>query len=235
VTSTLRLANRSAAETRHRHFSLDIPPRFCEECGKDWTLVMDGRAGRSSRRQRGPLSLEDRFWQKVDKTDKCWEWTGALTGYGYGTVSRVIDGKRRQLMAHRMAYEIAVGPIPEGLTIDHLCRNKKCVRPDHLEPVTITDNVLRAIVQPLYCPKGHRYEDRRNTRGDRVCAVCIQLKNRRYYAVESERLGRVPHNRNKTHCIRGHDLSGPDVRIDRNGRRQCRACERERYHAEKGA
>lgn len=218
----------------HRHYSLDIPPRFCEECGKDWVLVLDGRAGRSRRRQHGPLSESDRFWRKVHKTDKCWEWTGALNSYGYGTVTRTIEGKRRQLMAHRVAHEIAVGPIPAGLTIDHLCRNKRCVRPDHLEPVTARDNILRATVHPLYCPRGHRYGNRRNTRGDRVCAACIQIKNRAYYAVESERLGRVRHNRYKTHCIRGHDLSGPDARIDRKGRRQCRACERARHH-EKGA
>ena len=161
----------------HRHYSIDIPPRFCEECGKDWALVMDGREGRANRRTRGPLTDADRFWRKVNKTDRCWEWIGTQNSYGYGRVDRLIDGKRRQLPAHRVAYELMVGPIPEGLVIDHLCRNKLCVRPDHLEPVTDGVNTLRAFVRPLYCPKGHRYTGKKDVRGDRVCVECVSIKN----------------------------------------------------------
>src|SRR5690606_13797613 len=79
------------------------------------------------------MILTDRFWKKVTKTEAdCWEWTGALNSRGYGCVG--IDSKR--YLTHRVAYEALVGPIPEGLTIDHLCRNKVCCNPAHLEPVT---------------------------------------------------------------------------------------------------
>jgi hypothetical protein len=176
-----------------------------------------------------PFPKPDRFWRLVTKTPTCWRWDGALNGYGYGVVSRYPNGVKRRYMAHRVAYELIVGPIPTGLTIDHLCRNKRCVNPAHLEPVTDRVNILRALVQNLHCPKGHRYTGKLDSRGDRVCVECIRIKNARYYAAERERLGRSGHNRAKTHCIRGHPLDGPDIYIDKRGRRQCRACERIRH------
>ncbi len=70
--------------------------------------------------------------------DGCWVWTGYLSPYGKFGVSG------RRPVAHRWSYEYHVGPIPDGLTIDHLCRNPSCVRPDHLEPVTLQENMRRA-------------------------------------------------------------------------------------------
>lgn len=85
--------------------------------------------------------LTDRFWSKVAiHEDGCWLWTGARNSRGYGQWA--VNGLSRSV--HRVAYEALVGPIPDGLTIDHLCRNKLCVNPDHLEPVTIAENVARA-------------------------------------------------------------------------------------------
>ena len=171
--------------TTHRHFSLDTPPLFCEECGKDWTLVMDGRKGRRERRQRGPITLEDKFWAKVDKSDGCWWWLGGVNSYGYGAVSRTIDGRRYQLQAHRVAYELLVGPIPEGLVIDHLCRNTRCVRPDHLEPVTDKVNILRGTslsavyAKRTHCVQGHLLPKERSPRGDRICRECVRIKNQK--------------------------------------------------------
>ena len=83
---------------------------------------------------------EARFWSYVEKTDGCWEWTGAKDGDGYGHLT--IAG--RVVGAHRFAYELLVGPIPEGLEIDHLCRNRACVKPADLEPVTRAENLRRA-------------------------------------------------------------------------------------------
>lgn len=82
----------------------------------------------------------------VDKSGECWVWTAAPnnrsdgTGYGRFTVSHKPN---RRMLAHRYAYEELVGPIPEGLELDHLCRNTACVRPDHLEPVTMSENRVR--------------------------------------------------------------------------------------------
>lgn len=88
--------------------------------------------------------LAAKFWLRVDNTDsadECWTWTGyteAKSGYG-----RLSFGGARSY-AHRVAYELAVGPIPEGLDLDHLCRVRNCVNPTHLEPVTRGENVRRA-------------------------------------------------------------------------------------------
>ena len=98
------------------------------------------------------MILTDRFWAKVVKTETdCWEWTGALNSRGYGCVG--IAGKG--YLTHRVAYEALVAPIPQGLTIDHLCRNKVCCNPAHLEPVTLAENVRRAAVLITHCPRGH--------------------------------------------------------------------------------
>ena len=79
------------------------------------------------------------YWSRVDFTESCWLWTGAKTAEGYGEIK--ID--RRMHYTHRWAYEFCVGPIPEGLTIDHLCRVRHCMNPDHLEVVTRKENILR--------------------------------------------------------------------------------------------
>lgn len=88
-----------------------------------------------------------RFWSKVNADGPCWEWTAAIgqTG-GYGKYSLPLNdgsGKGRYVYAHRYAYEILVGPVDESLDLDHLCRNRKCVNPDHLEPVTRRENLRR--------------------------------------------------------------------------------------------
>lgn len=86
--------------------------------------------------------LETRFWRKVERGEKCWLWLGAYAGkYHYGRfVYRGVT-----YSAHRMAYELERGPIVEGMTIDHLCNNPSCVRPRHLEVVTLQENIRRAV------------------------------------------------------------------------------------------
>jgi hypothetical protein len=117
-----------------------------------------------------PPALEPRFWPQVVKGPECWEWTGHQRN-GYGS----IRAYGRQLGAHRVAYQLAFGPIPAGLTIDHLCRNKLCVNPAHLEPVTIGENVRRWARTITHCPTGHPY-DEANTwtdrKGHRQCRAC---------------------------------------------------------------
>lgn len=84
-------------------------------------------------------TAEQRFWAKVDKSGDCWLWLASANRKGYGHIW--LNGRYEQ--AHRYAYEIAVGPIPLGLQIDHLCRTPQCVNPQHLEPVTLEENSRR--------------------------------------------------------------------------------------------
>ena len=99
-----------------------------------------------------------RFCQKVQLGPACWEWTAAKQ-FGYGQI-RWGD---RLTHAHRVSYELFVGPIPGGHQIDHLCRNRGCVNPEHLEPVTQAENIRRGEgasarnARKTHCPKGHEY------------------------------------------------------------------------------
>lgn len=125
------------------------------------------------------------FWSYVIKTDSCWPWMGTISTQGYG----VYHQQRHPYRAHRVAYELTNGPIPAGKVTDHLCRNRGCVNPAHIELVTNKENVLRGVS---------------------LSAL----------------------NRLKTHCKRGHPLSGPNLRIDGAGGRICRKC---KYAASKAS
>lgn len=129
-----------------------------------------------------------RFWSKVDKSSGHWFWLGGKDKDGYGKMK--ING--RTVRPHRFAYELLVGPIPDGLELDHLCRVHACVWPEHLEPVTSQENVLRSPVAPAavnaqktHCPQGHPY-DLFNTYlipngGGRACRTCRRLTDRELY------------------------------------------------------
>ncbi len=85
-----------------------------------------------------PRFVEERFWEKVSKGDGCWEWTGSLNNGGYGDFH--LGGGGRHTLAHRLAWELAHGPIPDGVIVMHLCDNPCCVRPDHLKAGSMADN-----------------------------------------------------------------------------------------------
>lgn len=131
------------------------------------------------------IPLEVRFWAKVDKTPTCWFWTGAINGHGYGHIK--IDG--RMLGAHRVSYELAGRSIPEGLTLDHLCRVRHCVNPAHLEPVTRGVNSLRGVgplaqkARQTHCLRGHEFtpENTYVWKTGRICRACRQEYSREYY------------------------------------------------------
>jgi len=80
--------------------------------------------------------VQQRFWDKVNKTDSCWEWTAGTNPAGYGR----FRFNERVMMSHRVSYELIIGPIPDGLLLDHMCHNKVCVNPEHLRPVTSKQN-----------------------------------------------------------------------------------------------
>ncbi len=115
-----------------------------------------------------------------DPETECWEWAGTrFRGYGMIGV-RGLENRR----AHRVSYETFVGPIPDGLTIDHLCRNRGCVNPAHLEPVTNKVNVLRGVgptavnARKTHCCRGHEFtpENTLLSSGRRYCRACIKVR-----------------------------------------------------------
>lgn len=123
-----------------------------------------------------------RFWAKVLKTPACWLWKGAKDRYGYGLfhVGSRKDGTRRKVLAHRFAYELMVGPIPDGLEIDHKFRNRACQNPTHMELVTGAENSRRgAWATKTHCPQGHPYSGDNlylDSHGWRYCRICRRAR-----------------------------------------------------------
>lgn len=138
--------------------------------------------------QRKRKPLVERFWPKVDKhdDDQCWLWLGAVnkqTGYG-----QVFDG-RVMIGAHRAAYMLEVGPIPDGLTLDHSCNRRTCVNPKHLTPCTTQVNTQLAVERRDSCRQGHlravnTYVD---PKGIARCRACNTERAREYRQRRSER------------------------------------------------
>lgn len=137
---------------------------------------------------------EDRFFEKVQDGEipakrpdlgPCWQWVGSVRTTGYGTFKRE---SYVTVLAHRFAYEFFIGPIPDGLVLDHLCRNRTCVNPHHLEPVTGVENVMRGEgfaarnAAQTHCHKGHPFAgDNLRVRkdGSRRCVACQRTHDKR--------------------------------------------------------
>lgn len=149
-----------------------------------------------------PRPLLDRLADKMLVGDGCWEWTGATqpNGYGYFHVGSLTDGSDRMEYAHRVVYEALVGPIPEGLTLDHQCHNesaceggplcphRRCVRPAHLEPASDEENKRRGRhtngnARKTHCQRGHPFTPENTsvtTTGARRCRPCAKEYQREY-------------------------------------------------------
>lgn len=164
------------------------------------------------------MELPERFQSKFvpEPNTGCWLWTANTSRDGYGKFSY----KGGQL-AHRFAYEVVKGPIPDGLRIDHLCRQRCCVNPDHLEAVTHRENCIRGLRGMLttHCPHGHEYTPENtthNSKGGRVCRECKRIDGQRRTAARRKNLPRP------THCARGHEYAVHAYLY--RGKRYCRVC-----------
>lgn len=183
----------------------------------------------------------ERFLKKVNKTDSCWIWTGTC----HDSPGRLAYGRfwhnNKMKMAHRFSYELHIGNIPDGLQLDHLCRNPPCVNPEHLEPVTARENISRSPFfngHKTYCKHGHEFTPL-NTKimddGHRECKICRvrhkekskkdskekTIKNRlNHKGPFSEKTGQPI----KSHCKRGHEFNSSNFKVNKNGARVCFAC-----------
>ena len=143
------------------------------------------RYGDTERHPRQYAPVLDRMFELVDVGD-CWLWTGRLSPGGYAVFS-VVRGTHR---AHRIVWEELVGPLPKGLTLDHLCRVRHCVNPDHLEVVDIRTNTLRSPISPAainsrktHCKYGHPFSGdnlRITPEGYRACMECKRRASREW-------------------------------------------------------
>lgn len=191
-------------------------------------------------------ALPQRFWDKARQQDTgyespCLTWTGYKQPNGYGKVG--LNGKTQY--AHRVAYEALVGPIAEGLMIDHLCRNRACVNVAHMEAVTNKVNILRgetimaANAAKTHCDNGHEYTAEntytRPSDGSRNCRQCIREWREARSEREKEQRRQKP-RAERTRCRNGHPLDETNLYTRANGSQSCRSCDRDskaRYNERK--
>ena len=154
-----------------------------------WTPEQICKRATKASHSRESMGLAKRFEAKVERVPflTCWVWMGCTLKNGYGKIGRG-RAKDGTALAHRIAYELYRGPIPDELELDHLCRNRWCVNPAHLEAVSHRENMLRGntIVatnaDKIACHRGHQFSESntyRHKRGDRACRTCARHRRGR--------------------------------------------------------
>lgn len=231
--------------------------KICQDCGAEPKSLSRGRCqtcyARHIRAMKQAGTFEPRYKgsrhnrpvkdRVLEKTTPGWGgciiWTGGKSD-GYGMIG--INGRER--VVHRVLYEILVGPVPDGLELDHTCHtesldcpggrciHRRCINPHHLEPVTSEENKMRgrspivANAFKTHCPHGHEYTDDNtyvNPGGYRACRECRRIQRPAY--VKRPRVSRK--NVDRTHCHNGHLQDASTVFFDSDGNRRCRECRRE--------
>lgn len=205
---------------------------------------------------KGGTDMDDRttaaFWERFTRTPHgCLVWTGYYNPRTrYGSFTHIEGGKSVTSLAHRLAWELLVGPIPKGMIIDHGnpergCLNRGCGEPSHLEPITQAENVRRRVGHDdggafhrnkTHCPQGHPYEGENlytKADGSRHCRACARATSAAYAAKKREE-NPLPPRQRKQVCVNGHALTDDNVINFANGKRSCRMCKRadvQRYRA----
>lgn len=169
---------------------------------------------------------------KAENPEGCWIWPGYTNKKGYGVVRS--DG--RVTLAHKAAYELTHGPVEAKMQLDHLCRNKACFRPDHLEPVTQSENMRRR--WPSHCPRGHAFDDEnlllwinpKTGWHHRFCRACAKLGKRDRVArpapAQPPPTASAAWMASRPNCANGHEMTEANTYAYK-GTAICRACMRE--------
>lgn len=217
-----------------------MPEATCPECQRHVKVFAQEHCQRCYNRLLGNGTLKPvrphprrdrltRWLAEVEGQDGCWLWPWSVYGSGYGRFRAA--GATGPV--HRLVYERLVGPVPDGLELDHLCRVRLCANPTHLEAVTRQENIIRAVPywpkhhnMPLrtHCKSGaHELTDENVTvrNGQRYCRPCLEAKR----AIRKASTG--PRHGTETRCPQGHEYSGDNLYTDIRGR-SCRRCRRDR-------
>jgi hypothetical protein len=211
-------------------------------------------------------TTEERFWAKVDKDGPvpevfwnpnedryqpadvsvggCWLWTASRLRFGHGSFGAVPGST---VLAHRFAYELLVGSVPDDMAVEHLCRNPPCVNPGHLEVITHTENNRRGFtefVARTQCAYGHKLTPENcyyRKPGRPLCRQCRREQHQAWRngpgresvrrSEAKRRSGRSPGSPRRTHCKQGHLYTEATTYVRPDGKRQCRIC-RDRYYQE---
>lgn len=148
--------------------------------------------------------IESRIFVRLDTG--CWEWLGRIMPNGYGMlgIGQRSKGEKKTVYSHRLSYEVFIGPIPDGMDLDHLCRNRCCCNPAHLEPVTRSENSRRgmgAVMLGLlnstktHCAHGHEYSPANTIYrkgGGRSCRICRKRDKQKYVERKRKQIEEQP-------------------------------------------